>query len=254
MTTHKIPSDDGNGHYTVSGGTDFEFVNPIKYKEQTAISYQTSVIRDILMLEDSSFSIEIAEKVANKQATEFWNELYQEIIATEIPVNFLTLLNSESKNDQEKLLRDQSFTPSSLQAYIFKAFTDYGFVHSQYVGTNYHKTDIDALPTLAHVKETGEVEKVGETTMSDKQIKHTIFQRKKVVANFLDNGNKWHCFFITYKSMRGEETWENGQPHYHYISDKWNIPRDEVVKRLKSTDYPATSIHIKLLDYGNQPK
>lgn len=250
----KIPSDNGKGFYTISGGTDFEFVNPIEYKTQTAISYQTSVIRDILMLEDSSFSIEIAEKVANKQATEFWNEMYQEIIATEIPVNFLTLLNAESKSEQEKLLRDQFFTPSSLQAYIFKAFTDYGFVYSQYVGTNYHKTDMDALPTLANVKETGEVEKVGETTMSDKQIKHTIFQRKKIVANFLDNGNTWHCFFITYKSIRGEEDWENGQPHYHYISDKWNIPRDEIVKGIKSTDYSGTRIHIKLLDYGNQPK
>ena len=44
---------------------------------------------------------------------------------------------------------------------------------------------------------------------------------------FIDKEDEWHCLFLTYDSIRGKESWNGGQPHYHYISDKFGIPRAE---------------------------
>lgn len=85
--------------------------------------------------------------------------------------------------------------------------------------------------------------------MSDGQLKHAIKFRKVIVAKVLDKGDEWHCFYLTFKSIAGEESWKNGQPHYHYLSDKWGISREELVRQIKSDKYPSTSVHIDLLDY-----
>lgn len=52
----------------------------------------------------------------------------------------------------------------------------------------------------------------------------------------------------------GKESCKDGQPHYHYISDKFGMPRDKVLAELKSRDYSLGLLpHIDLLDYGDQP-
>lgn len=72
------------------------------------------------------------------------------------------------------------------------------------------------------------------------------------MAKFLDKGDTWHCFFTVYRSLRGEESWQDGQPHFHYISDKWGISRKDAVEQLKGDKYPSTSVHISLLGYGGK--
>ena len=79
-----------------------------------------------------------------------------------------------------------------------------------------------------------------------------IEQRKVIVAKFFDRGSEWHCLFLTFNSLAGKENWKGGQPHLHYISDKYGLTREEAVNRFKSNNYPSTSVHIDLLGYGNQ--
>lgn len=82
-----------------------------------------------------------------------------------------------------------------------------------------------------------------------------IENRKVVVAKLLDKCDEWHCFFVTYDSLKGKELWQNGQPHFHYISDKFGLSREEVVKSLKDRKYNLGSLpHINITDYGNQPE
>ncbi len=87
-------------------------------------------------------------------------------------------------------------------------------------------------------------------------MKQAIEHRKVKVAKILDKGDEWHCFFATFKSFRGEETWLGAnQPHYHYISNVFGIGRAEVVNQIKSEKYKLGNLpHIKLEEYGNQPK
>ena len=101
----------------------------------------------------------------------------------------------------------------------------------------------------AYMVEGDTVTKMGDTTLSDGKLRAVLRERKVIVARILDKGKEWHCFFQTYRSLRGEETWREGQPHLHYLSDKWGVPREQVVERIKQGDYPATSVHIALTDY-----
>jgi hypothetical protein len=188
-----------------------------------------------------------------KEAIKNFDEKFTELSKIKIPENFISVLTAGSKKEQVKLLKGQSITPDQLLAFLFRAHTEFGFSFSQYIGEHNHKgLDVSQMPIVVEIKD-NEVRKVGKTTLSDGQLKHAVDQRKVIVSKFLDNGKEWHCLFLTYDSIKGKETWKNGQPHYHYISDKFGIPREKVVEQLKSNNYSLGSLpHIDLLDYRDK--
>ena len=79
-----------------------------------------------------------------------------------------------------------------------------------------------------------------------------VEHRKVIVSKFLDKGDIWHCFFLTFKSLDGKENYHDGQPHLHYISSAWNIPRQEVKEQLTSKKYSLPSLpHIDFHTHRN---
>ncbi len=126
---------------------------------------------------------------------------------------------------------------------------DFGFKFSSYIGEHHHAgLNQSDLPQLISIKD-GQVLKVGKTVLTDEELKQVILRRKVTVSRFLDNGDCWHCFFVTYASLRGQETWNDGQPHFHYISDKFGIPKDKVITTLKSAKYKLGSLpHLDYID------
>src|ERR1700741_1432014 len=256
MATHIIPDDNGKSFTIASIGGDVEYVDPIKYFSERCIEPRAAVFLKTLEIKMPDGDMDSMMKVALKNATEMWDGHYKEIMETQVPDALFALLKSTSKGEQVKLLKGLQFTPESLTAFIFKAYQEHGWTYSQYHCQQYPKgTAKESLPRLATLdRETGKVTKTGETSLTDGQIKQVIEQRKVVSVKFIDKGSEWHCFFITYRSIGGEESWKDGQPHFHYISDKFGIPRDEAVKQFKGDKYPSTSVHIELLGYGNQPE
>lgn len=256
MPAHIIPDENGKG-FTIAGiYEDVEYTDPIKYFSERSIDYKVTILEKILEVKMPDGDKDIRKKVALKNAKEIWEEHYNEIMATEVPEVLFALLKSTSKGEQVKLLKGLLLTPENLTAFIFRAYAEDGWTYSQYQCQYYPKgTAKGSLPRLATLnRETGEVTMSGETALSDGQIKQVIEQRKVVSVKFLDKGSEWHCFFITYRSIGGEESWKGGQPHFHYISDKFLIPREEAVKQFKGDRYPTTNLHIELLSYGNQPE
>lgn len=255
MATHIVPDDDGKGFTIVSIHEDVEYVDPIKYFSARSIESKVAVLQKMEELEMPNGDNETMKKNALKNAIEISEEHIKEIMATEVPAVLFALLKSNSKGEQIKLLKGLQLTPENLTAFIFRAFTEQGWTYSEYHCQQYPKgTTTEALPRVATLdRETGRVTTSGETTLADTKIKQIIEQRRAVSVKFLDNGSEWHCFFITYRSIGGEESWRDGQPHYHYISDKFGIPRDEAVIQFKGDKYPSTNVHIELLGYGKQP-
>lgn len=256
MADHIIPDDDGKGFTIASIGEDIQLVDPINYLANRIINTRILVYTKILKLKDPTFPDHVIAKVAVKHAENDWEGHYNDLIKTEIPPALISLLKAESKKDQIKVLKGLQLTPESLWAFIFKAYNDYGYKYSEYHSEQLPKNiEKGTMPKLATLdRETGEVKKVGDSSLTKGQIKQAIEQRKVISIKFMDDGNGWHCFFITYRSIGGEESWKNGQPHFHYISDKFGISREEAIKQFKSDSYPTTSVHIELLGYGNQPK
>lgn len=254
---HKvIPSEDGKGYTFAFIGGDIEFINPHEYFSEYIIKSRTIVYSKLLLLKDPLFTPETVKKVSFEKAKIDWNKHLAKILKTEIPQNLIALLKSTSKKEQENLLKGMQLTPEIIIAFIFKAHDEFGFTYSQYTSQHFPKTiKKSSLPTFASLnRENGEIEKVGKTILTDGQIKQAIEQRKVVATKFLDNGSDWLAFFITFRSIGGEETWKNGQPHYHFISNKFEMRREDAVRQFKSDHYPKTSVHIELLGYGKQPK
>lgn len=256
MENNIIPNEDGKGFTTAYKGKDVEFVNPIEYLKQLCFNSVSTPYRKVLELEKPDKSSEQIAKETLAMVNEVWEERYKKIVETEVPANLLAVLTAEKKHYQEQFIKKIKLTPEILMAFIFKAYKEFGYTFSQYTSHQYPPNiEATALPKFAELnKETGEIRKIGSTTLTDGQIKHAITNRKVVVAKFIDKGSEWHAFYITFRSIGGEETWQNHQPHYHYASNKFGVSREEVLKRFKNGGYQDTGVHIPLLGYGNQPE
>lgn len=179
-----------------------------------------------------------------------WTNMLKEFKAIELPVNLLKLFDTNKKTEQKKILKELVLTPDVLMALLIKA-EEKGYTLSQY-SSEYSQEGIDLLkmPLAYRVEENGEIQILGETELSSGQLKQAIEHRKVKIAKILDKGDEWHCFFITFKSLRGEETWfGEKQPHFHYISSAFGIDRAEVVNQIKSAKYKLGNLpHIKFKD------
>ena len=140
-----------------------------------------------------------------------------------------------------------------LIAFIIMAFNKYGYKYSQYSAKHHYKgLDESKLPEMIHIEDDGTLITVGNTKLSEGQQRLVVEHRKVTVSKFLDNEDNWHCFFLTFKSLLGKEKNKYGQPHLHYISDKWNIKREEVLLQLTSKDYILPSLpHIDFHTHRN---
>ncbi len=253
MATEKIYDESGNSFYRVFSSDKVEKVNPIEYFEKTELQRRAIALQDLLKSHDpfltSLLNFEFFEKNAAKTLDGFF-EQFREIDLNE---NLERVLTTEKKKDQVNLLKGIQITPDTLMALIFKSYSKYGYLYSRYLfETMPNGIQSKKLPKIFRLKEDGSIEKIGDTDLTDGELKNIILHRKVIVSNFFEKDKVWHCFFVTYNSIAGIETWKNGQAHYHYISSGFGIPKEEFINSMKEGNYKSTSVHIDLLEYGNQ--
>ena len=246
-------SDEHGGAHIIMTTPDVERVNPIKFYSDWFITRDRILFSDLLKRKGFQLSYDIQNRVALKKAKEHWDIKYSEIIKTEIPASLKAVLKVQKKKIQVQLLKGLSITPEIILAFIFHAWSEYGYTFSQYKSEHQRPgLDKGELPSVVHV-DGDQVKRAGrKSTLTDGQLKQAIEQRTVVIAKFLDKDENWHCLFATYNSLRGEENWKSGQPHFHYISSDFGLSREEVVESLRSRHYKLGSLpHISLIDYEN---
>lgn len=245
----KVSDDNNTGTYTIYEVDDVEFVNPVEHFAEIDISMNVSMIRDLIQMRKLPIPLNQIEDYAQRTASKEWLIRLKEIEETLIPDNLVSILKTKTKREQVNLLKNLSFTSDQLIAFIFKAYNNFGFRYSQYKSEHHHSgLDVDQIPKIVELSE-GKINKVGETNLTNGQLKQAVEHRKVIITKFLDSEDSWHCFFITYDSLKGKEKWKGGQPHYHYISDKFGITRTDVVKQLQSKNYHLGNLpHIDLID------
>lgn len=258
MEINKVPDGKG-GTYIVMTSSDIENVNPIDFYGNWHMKSKTvklNEIRGSVGFQYFDDELELAlDKAISEQVQIEWDEKYNEIKRTKIPENLKQLFGTKRKKDQIKLLKGLSITSDILIAFLFYAYEQHGYTFSQYTAEHSSKgVEKGDMPTFVHVDE-DKVERIGRSDLTDGQLKQAIQHRKVVNAKFVEKGEDWHCLFATYKSLNGKENWQNGQPHFHYISSKFGIPREDVIESLKSKHYKLGSLpHVNLTDYGVQPE
>ena len=233
----KIPFD--NGFYSVKKYDDYELQNPIELIRDICIQSSKSFDRNILIAKGFNNP---SERILNKFAYKRCNKRIQDYRRTKFPKKLINLLNASSKKEQKKCLKGLHLNHKQFYSFIFYAFENYNFKLSQYKSEHHHKNlDQSKLPEVIHI-ENDSVNIIGKTELTEGQLKNVVKYRKVIATKILENEDNWHCFFFTFKSMKGEEKHNNGQPHFHYISNKWNINKTEVIKQLTSEKYGLPSI------------
>jgi hypothetical protein len=257
-----------NGTAILSSVQDIEFCNPLEYffeshlmlmltakREAKALGAleilkqgQLSLHKSIEIIRKNTLALKAWEKEMFDETFEEWKQEFEKKRIAKVPTNFFALFSAKSKNEQKDLLKNQRIFPNELLAFYCQSYVDYGFTFSEYK-SQHLPNDLKGkdFPDL-YYEGNKEIHKIGKTLLSDGQLKHSIKNRKVTVSRFLDKGNEFHCFFTTYKSLRGEESWKDGQPHFHYISDKFGHSREKVLEELKSKNYKLGSLpHIVIL-------
>lgn len=250
----RIANGDDNGFYRVFLDDVVEKVNPIEYYKNFELTKRAIFLRDIIEVKNPPLAAQLTSELylnlAKKQIEEenFWET--KETI--EISENFLRLFETTKKKDQISLLKGESINPNQLIYLIFKVYRDYGYLYSRYRFEILPKDLEDKKKPKLAILENETIKTIGETNLTKRQINKMIEYRKVIIAHLFDKENIWHCLFTTYNSIDGKEKYKKGQPHFHYISSAFGITRDDLLKSMKNGNYKSTSIHIDLLEYGNQ--
>lgn len=242
-----------NGHYLLFSTDDVELVNPLEYFKELFIAQHVVFERNLIATVNPFIERLMRDEVFVERAEQFWEKEFSKMTSKKIPHAFTRLFGTESKGEQEKILKGASIDREEWLAFICYAWKEEGYRYSNYISEYPCKTWLNRRrPKLIHLDDNDRIVKVGESDLSEGDLKNAIYHRRVTVSSFFDNGETWHCFFFTYRSLQGRESWNGGQAHMHYLSDKFGMSREHILKRLKSPKHPASSIHISLLNFGNQ--
>lgn len=254
MHTERIYDENGTGFTRIFASDKVENVNPVEYYKTFGLKSRAISLRDLLTMENPILASLVDDDFFIRKAKEMLDGFFEKFENTDVHPNYLKLLETEKKKDQIKLLRGMTLNPDQLMSLIFKSYTQFGYLYSKYHIRHLPKGFEDRkLPKIFRMNDDDTIEKVGETDLSDGELKHVIEHRKVIVSHFFEKGDIWHCFFLTYRSVRGEENWREGQPHHHYISSTFGISKNDFIESMRTGNYKSTPVHIELLDYGNQP-
>ena len=255
MNSRKVYDDDGKGFTRVFSGGKVEKVDPIEFYTNHELNKRAVLMRDHLNMKNPVLTATLDKEFFMKQAKESMQGFMEEYEKTPVHPDYLKLLETTKKKEQIRLLKGISLDTGQLMSLIMKSHRDFGYLYSKYLFENLPKNfEGRKLPKLFNINDDGSIHKVGETDLSDGEMRQLIHNRKVVASHFFERGDIWHCFFITYKSISGKESWKGGQAHFHYISSAFGYTKEEFVESMRTGKYLSTSVHIDILDYGNQPE
>ncbi len=163
-----------------------------------------------------------------------------------LPENLSSLFEAVKKKDQEKLLKSFILKNSDFMAFVAQAGDKHKYKWSRYI-TEFRPKDLEKkiYPEYFYKNEKDEFVVNGYTDLTEGQLKVALKNRRYTIADVLDNGETWLCFFRTMSGLSGNETPHVGEPHYHFISNAWGYTRNHVIEQLKSYTYSLKSLHIK---------
>ena len=238
--------DDQGGTYYINTMRDYELVKPHDYLIETIVNNKYRLMQIIAQGQNITGPKQLLLQIMRKRAIAEWREEYAEMLVKNLPANLLSLLSTERKKDQKRLTKGMELTNDELTAFIAQAGHFHSFLYSQYRSEHLpNGTDLANLPVFTHLGDDDSITKVGNSTLSDGELKNVVNQRKVLLGTFLEKGIDWHCFVYTYDSVNGKEDGKWGS-HIHYISSKWGVPKDIVVTGIKRGHYVSSGLpHIK---------
>lgn len=228
-----------------------EDVENVSYREAMVKFHASSIAPAIkVMLEkDKNFNLPCNDEIINQVALMFAKQSYNELSKESVDGKLKNIFQKElNKKEQIRLLKGVQLTEPQLSSlFNFAEECGYRFSHYKWQGDPKSVKE-EKLPSFMHMKDDGSIEYIGETTLTEGQMRTIINQADVLIVRIFDNGSHWHCFLQTYKGLKGMESGVQGsRPHLHYLSDSFGISKADLVKMIKIGRYPNTPVHIPLL-------
>lgn len=246
MTTYKYK--DGDKEIIAN---QMEDVENVSYRE-TMVKFHASSIAPaikVMLEKDKNFNFPCNDEIINQVALMFAKKSYNELSKESVDSKLKNIFQKElNKKEQIRLLKGVQLTEPQLSSlFNFAEECGYRFSHYKWQGNPQSVKD-EKLPSFMHMKDGGSIEYIGETTLTEGQMRTIINQADELIVRIFDNGSHWHCFLQTYKGLKGMESGVQGsRPHLHYLSDSFGISKADLVKMIKIWRYPNTPVHIPLL-------
>lgn len=133
MSSKKIFDENGQGFTRIFSQEKIEKVNPIDYYKTYEIGKRATVLRDLLNAKDPFLTSQLNDDFFIKNAKETLVGFFEEVEKTEVHKNFLELLKTNRKKDQVRLLKGMTLNPNQLTSFIFKSYSEFGFLYSKYL-------------------------------------------------------------------------------------------------------------------------
>lgn len=228
-----------------------EDVENVSYRE-TMVKFHASSIAPaikVMLEKDKNFNLPCNDEIINQVALMFAKQSYNELSKESVDGKLKNIFQKElNKKEQIRLLKGVQLTKTQLSSlFNFAEECGYRFSHYKWQGDPKSVKE-EKLPSFMHMKDDGSIEYIGETTLTEGQMRTIINQADVLIVRIFDNGSHWHCFLQTYKGLKGMESGVQGsRPHLHYLSDSFGISKADFVKMIKIGRYPNTPVHIPLL-------
>lgn len=246
MTTYKY--EDGDKELFAN---EMDEVENVSYRD-TMIKFHASSTAPVLKAyldKDKKCRLPYNDDIVYRAASIIAEKTYENFTKCSFDSCFESLFKKElSKKEQIRLLKGAQLTETQLfSLFNFAEECGYRFSHYKWQG-NPKSVKEEKLPSFMHMKDDGSIEYIGETTLTEGQMRTIINQADVLIVSIFDNGSHWHCFLQTYKGLKGMESGVQGsRPHLHYLSDSFGISKADLVKMIKIGRYPNTPVHIPLL-------
>ena len=246
MTTYKY--EDGDKELFAN---EMDEVENVSYRD-TMIKFHASSTASVLKAyldKDKKCRLPYNDDIVYRAALIIAENTYENFTKCSFDSCFESLFKKElSKKEQIRLLKGAQLTKTQLiSLFNFAEECGYKFSHYKWRG-NPKSVKEEKLPSFMHMKDDGSIEYIGETTLTEGQMRTIINQADVLIVRIFDNGSHWHCFLQTYKGLKGMESGVQGsRPHLHYLSDSFGISKADLVKMIKIGRYPNTPVHIPLL-------
>lgn len=246
MTTYKY--EDGDKELFAN---EMDEVENVSYRD-TMIKFHASSTAPVLKAyldKEKKCRLPYNDDIVYRAASMIAEKTYENFTKCSFDSCFESLFKKElSKKEQICLLKGAQLTETQLfSLFNFAEECGYKFSHYKWRG-NPKSVKEEKLPSFMHMKDDGSIEYIGETTLTEGQMRTIINQADVLIVRIFDNGSHWHCFLQTYKGLKGMESGVQGsRPHLHYLSDSFGISKADLVKMIKIGRYPNTPVHIPLL-------
>ncbi len=119
ITEREFIGDNPNNKYVIFDSNNFEYIDPIKYYQEIFIRTSVSMMKAAVFSTEQKIPKKYLEESIIKRAIEDWLIEYNRIKEVNIPNSLTSLLLSQSKKEQLKLLKNSNLKSDEILAFSF---------------------------------------------------------------------------------------------------------------------------------------